>query len=191
MQWPRHRLNTKEWKTVRNSCTKSKSFPEKADHSWNPLTRAVVPQYFQMPPYVNFWQKIIFGHNEWITNFSLFPKFGKFIHISTFHFYKKEKQWSPSYSHSIASSGLMPSTSIKYLTKQHKNQVCCRKGLILLTGIDINILRKYRTSNPIIIKEWHTMITKSLILRMQGWANFRKSINKITYINTTIYLIKE
>lgn len=35
-------------------------------------------------------------------------------------FIGREKWWHPPYLHSIASSGLMPSTSIKYLTKQHK-----------------------------------------------------------------------
>jgi hypothetical protein len=41
--------------------------------------------------------------------------------ISTFCFYRKGKIVAPSYLHSIASSGLMPSTSIKYLTKQHNS----------------------------------------------------------------------
>lgn len=50
------------------------------------------------------------------------PKTEKWLYTSTFSFYRKGKMVTPPpYLHSIASSGLMPSTSIKYLTKQHKS----------------------------------------------------------------------
>ena len=112
--------------TVRNKCTKSKSSPEKADQRGSPLTdySGCLSSLLSDTSLYKLLLKVILCQNKWITNFSLLPKFAKFTYISTFRLKKKGKQWQLSYLHSIASSGLMPSTSIKYLT-DNKIQVNC------------------------------------------------------------------
>lgn len=139
--------------TVRNHCTKSKSFPEKADQSWNPLIiQAVIPHYFQIHPFINFWQKNVLCQSKWITNISFFQNLRNSSTFPPSTFIKRKKWWQPSYLRSIASSGLMPCTSIKYLTKQHnssylytwkeKNQVFSKEVQFHLQ-IDIKILKKH------------------------------------------------
>lgn len=79
--------------TVRNNCTKSKSFTEKVDQSWNPLTNysSCYTSLFPDTSLYKLLAKDCIMSQQMNYKHFFFPKFEKYIHISPFNFYKKGK----------------------------------------------------------------------------------------------------